>query len=83
MGAGAGRVARPRPDRPPGTDRLGGRSRRLRRQVNSWIRTSGAFDGVVDSDRAMQSPSDPMMLNPSFDSGDHLHPDDTGYQAIL
>jgi lysophospholipase L1-like esterase len=53
-----------------------------RMQVNNWIRTSGAFDGVVDFDKAMQSPSDPLTLNPSFDSGDHLHPNDAGYQAM-
>jgi lysophospholipase L1-like esterase len=53
-----------------------------RMQVNNWIRTSGAFDGVVDFDRAMQSPSDPLRLNPAFDSGDHLHPNDAGYQAM-
>ncbi|HXM55148.1 MAG TPA: SGNH/GDSL hydrolase family protein [Candidatus Dormibacteraeota bacterium] len=53
-----------------------------RMQVNNWIRTSGAFDGVVDFDTAMRSPSDPLMLNPTFDSGDHLHPNDAGYQAM-
>jgi lysophospholipase L1-like esterase len=53
-----------------------------RMQVNAWIRTAGAFDGVVDFDRAMQSPSDPLSLNPAFDSGDHLHPNDAGYQAM-
>jgi lysophospholipase L1-like esterase len=37
---------------------------------------------VVDFDRAMQSSSDPLMLNPAFDSGDHLHPSDAGYQAM-
>jgi lysophospholipase L1-like esterase len=51
-------------------------------QVNNWIRTSGAFDGVVDLDRAMQSPSNSLILNPAFDSGDHLHPNDAGYQAM-
>jgi lysophospholipase L1-like esterase len=53
-----------------------------REQVNNFIRTGGAFDGVVDFDKAMQSPSDPQMLNPAFDSGDHLHPNDAGYQAM-
>jgi lysophospholipase L1-like esterase len=53
-----------------------------RQAVNQWIRTSGAFDGVIDFDRTMRSAADPLMLNPAFDSGDHLHPNDAGYQAM-
>jgi lysophospholipase L1-like esterase len=53
-----------------------------REAVNAWIRTSGAFDGVIDFDRAMRDPADPLALNPAYDSGDHLHPDDAGYQAM-
>jgi lysophospholipase L1-like esterase len=53
-----------------------------REAVNTWIRTSGAFDGVIDFDAAMRAPADPLRLNPAYDSGDHLHPDDAGYQAM-
>ncbi len=53
-----------------------------REAVNTWIRTSGAFDGVVDFDAVMRDPADPLRLNPEYDSGDHLHPDDAGYQAM-
>jgi lysophospholipase L1-like esterase len=53
-----------------------------REAVNAWIRTSGAFDGVIDFDTIMRDPSDPLRLNPAYDSGDHLHPDDAGYQAM-
>ncbi len=53
-----------------------------REAVNTWIRTSGAFDGVVDFDTVMRDPADPLRLNPAYDSGDHLHPDDAGYQAM-
>lgn len=53
-----------------------------REAVNTWIRTSGAFDGVIDFDAVMRDPADPLRLNPAYDSGDHLHPDDTGYQAM-
>jgi lysophospholipase L1-like esterase len=53
-----------------------------REAVNTWIRTSGAFDGVVDFDAVMRAPSDPLRLNPAYDSGDHLHPNDAGYQAM-
>jgi lysophospholipase L1-like esterase len=53
-----------------------------REAVNAWIRTSGAFDGVIDFDAVMRDPADPLMLNPAYDSGDHLHPNDAGYQAM-
>jgi lysophospholipase L1-like esterase len=55
---------------------------REREKVNAWIRTSGAFDGVVDFDRATRDPADPLRLRPAYDSGDHLHPSDQGYRAM-
>jgi len=53
-----------------------------REAINHWIRTSGAFDGVIDFDQAVRDPADPLRLLPAYDSGDHLHPDDAGYQAM-
>jgi lysophospholipase L1-like esterase len=53
-----------------------------REAVNSWIRTSGAFDGVIDFAAALADPRDPERLNPVYDSGDHLHPDGAGYRAM-
>jgi len=53
-----------------------------REAVNTWIRTSGAFDGVIDFDAVMRDPAHPLMLNPAYDCGDHLHPNDAGYQAM-
>ncbi|MEJ3747184.1 SGNH/GDSL hydrolase family protein [Actinomycetes bacterium KLBMP 9797] len=53
-----------------------------RDQVNTWIRTSGEYDAVVDLDRALAAPSDEDQLNPAYDSGDHLHPNDAGYRAM-
>jgi lysophospholipase L1-like esterase len=53
-----------------------------REAVNAWIRTSGAFDGVIDFDAVMRNPADPLRLNLAYDSGDHLHPNDAGYQAM-
>ena len=47
--------------------------------INKWIRTSGAFDGVVDFDKCLADPSDPRKMLPIYDSGDHLHPSDLGY----
>ena len=55
---------------------------RERETVNRWIRDSGAFDGVVDFASVMADESDPAALRASYDSGDHLHPNDAGYQAM-
>jgi hypothetical protein len=41
--------------------------------VNHWIRTSGAFDAVIDFDRVLRDPNDPSRLIPKYDSGDHVH----------
>lgn len=54
----------------------------IRDQVNEWIRTSGEYDTVVDLDRIMAAPGDPDLLNPAYDSGDRLHPNDAGYHAM-
>jgi lysophospholipase L1-like esterase len=53
-----------------------------REAVNQWILTSGAFDGVIDFAKVVADPSDPTMMAPQYDSGDHLHPNDAGYQAM-
>jgi lysophospholipase L1-like esterase len=50
--------------------------------INNWIRTSGAFDGVVDFASVVADPYDPEIMNPIYDSGDHLHPNDAGYVAM-
>lgn len=50
--------------------------------VNDWIRNSGAFDAVVDFAAATAAPGDPTILNPAYDSGDHLHPNDAGTEAM-
>jgi lysophospholipase L1-like esterase len=55
---------------------------RKRSTLNRWIRTSGEYDGVVDFDAAMRDPADPLRLRPAYDSGDHLHPNDTGMAAM-
>ncbi len=53
-----------------------------RKAINEWIRSSGAFDGVVDFDKAVRDPSQPDRMLPAYDSGDHLHPGDAGYKAM-
>jgi lysophospholipase L1-like esterase len=54
----------------------------VRSQVNAWIRTSGAYDAVADFDLALRDPAQPTRIRPAYDSGDHLHPNDAGYQAL-
>lgn len=54
----------------------------IRETVNSWIRNSGTFDGVVDFDQATRNPANPSVFLPSVDSGDHLHPGDAGYAVM-
>ena len=58
------------------------RAEAVRDQVNDWIRTSGAFDAVADFARAVADPADPDQLNPAYNSGDFLHPNDAGYRKI-
>jgi lysophospholipase L1-like esterase len=54
----------------------------VREAVNDWIRTSGVFDGVIDFDKITRDPQNPTRLNPLYDSGDHLHPNDAGHKAM-
>jgi lysophospholipase L1-like esterase len=56
--------------------------REKRRAINAWIRTAGAFDGIIDFEHALRDPALPDRLRPAFDSGDHLHPNDEGYAAM-
>ena len=53
-----------------------------RQAVNEWIRTSGEYDAVIDFDEVTRDPSVPPRLLPRYDSGDHLHPNDAGYEAM-
>ena len=65
-----------------GSDYYSAAGEKKRETVNHWIRTSGAFDGVIDFDQAVRDPAAPLKLAPAYDSGDHLHPNDAGYQAM-
>ncbi len=53
-----------------------------RQALNQWIRTSGAYDGVIDFDMITRDPAAPTKFLPAYDSGDHLHPGDAGYKAM-
>jgi lysophospholipase L1-like esterase len=54
----------------------------IRQEVNQWIRTSGAFDGVIDFDAVMRDPANPKRLKADQQSGDWLHPNDAGYRVM-
>ncbi len=54
----------------------------IRNTVNSFIRNSGEFDGILDFDAATRDPANPSSFLPAYDSGDHLHPNDAGYAAM-
>jgi lysophospholipase L1-like esterase len=51
----------------------------IREAVNAWILSGGAFDGVIDFDKATRDPANPRVYAAKDDSGDHLHPGDAGY----
>ena len=53
-----------------------------REAVNNWIETSRAFDGVIDFAKAVADPFNPQYFDPAYNSGDNLHPNDAGYQAM-
>ncbi len=54
----------------------------MRTAVNQWIRTNHAFDAVVDFDAAVRDSEHPLRLRAAFDSGDHIHLNDAGNQAM-
>jgi lysophospholipase L1-like esterase len=54
-----------------------------REQINSFIRSKDSgCDAVVDQDMATHDPEHPSRYLPAYDSGDHLHPNNAGLQAI-
>jgi lysophospholipase L1-like esterase len=53
-----------------------------REALNQWIRTSGAFDGVIDFDAVMRDSANPKHVRAELGAPDHLHPNDAGYRAM-
>ena len=51
----------------------------VRIEVNEWIRAGGEFDGVIDFEAAIRDESNPRVMRAEYDSGDKLHPGDSGY----
>jgi lysophospholipase L1-like esterase len=65
-----------------GADYWSARGEATREAVNRWMLSSRAFDATVDFAAAVADPGDPRRLRPGYDSGDHLHLDPAGYQAL-
>lgn len=55
-----------------------------RQTVNKWILAGGdgSFAATIDFAKFLASPSNPAILAPQYDGGDHLHPNPAGYQAV-
>jgi lysophospholipase L1-like esterase len=54
----------------------------VRQAVNAWMRSAAPFDLLADLDLALRDPGAAQRLRTGYDSGDHLHPNDAGYQAL-
>jgi lysophospholipase L1-like esterase len=65
-----------------GCDRYTAALEAQRQKLNAWITAPGHFDGSIDFAKALADPADPLRMLATYDSGDHLHPDDAGYQAM-
>lgn len=53
-----------------------------RQAFNTWVRSNKFYDGVIDFDTVVRDPQSPTKILPRYDSGDHLHPNDAGYEAM-
>ena len=53
-----------------------------RQTVNTWIRTNNLYDGVIDFDLAVRDQNAQTNLLSAYNSGDGLHLNPAGYQAM-
>ena len=58
-------------------------SEAARQALNQFIRTGKAYDGVIDFEAVIKDPTHPTRLIEALQSGDWLHPNDTGYQKMI
>ncbi|MGW4908067.1 SGNH/GDSL hydrolase family protein [Streptomyces sp. NPDC004270] len=54
----------------------------VRQEINERIRSGRVYDAVTDFDKALRDPYAPNRLRPYYDSGDHLHPNDSGFAKM-
>ncbi len=55
---------------------------KIRLAVNQWIRTNTSVDGFIDFEKVVADPKAPDHINPAYNCGDSLHPNDAGYQTM-
>jgi lysophospholipase L1-like esterase len=49
--------------------------------VNAWIRAGEGFDGVVDFEKVVQDPQNPLRIRADL-TGDFVHPNTLGYRLM-
>jgi lysophospholipase L1-like esterase len=52
-----------------------------RQAVNDWIRNSGAFDAVIDFEKVVRDPGNPLTIRSDLTS-DYVHPNTAGYRLM-
>jgi len=53
-----------------------------RQAINAWIRKQTLFDGVIDFEKATSDSAKRDAFLSTYDSGDHLHPNDAGMKSM-
>ena len=49
--------------------------------VNAWIRAGEGFDGVIDFEKVVQDPQNPLRIRPDL-TADFVHPNTLGYRLM-
>ena len=57
------------------------RNEATRQAVNAWIRDAGAFDAVIDFERVVRNPANPLAICDDLTT-DHVHPNSVGYRMM-
>jgi lysophospholipase L1-like esterase len=52
-----------------------------RQAVNKWIREGKGFDAVIDFEKVVQDPANPLRIRANLTS-DYVHPNTTGYKLM-
>ncbi len=52
-----------------------------RQAVNKWIRESKAFDAVIEFEKVVQDPANPLRIRADL-TGDYVHPNTAGYKLM-
>jgi lysophospholipase L1-like esterase len=56
---------------------------KLRSDLNLWIRTSGAFDGVIDLDAMLRDPAHPTKFTPGLVTANNFAPNEAGEKKLV